>query len=284
MDIAYLVIAYKDPCQIQRLVRALSLSGDVYIHINRKVDITPFLNLLKQEDRLFWSSKRYVVNWGGFSILQATFQLMSDALKTKKYDRYVLLTGQDYPIKSPEYIKKYFKERYDTDFIYGAEYDIVKRQSLREVFFYDKSYILRGLLQIFKEILPHRIFLLLHDYVLYNGNKYPLRGLGPKWSICGSTAEILYSFYTKNKRFNRQFKYMHAPDDSYLPTVYPILFENLIASQEPIFYHLTAIGVLKDKDFESIQETPCLFARKFETGISDGILEKIDREIVKSKG
>ena len=61
---------------------------------------------------------RVSVNWSGFSVVEATLKLMNMVRDTnKKYDYISLISGQDYPIKSNEYIETYFTENQGKEFI-----------------------------------------------------------------------------------------------------------------------------------------------------------------------
>jgi len=51
MKIAYLILAHKDPAHIGRLTRALSDSGDVYIHIDSRFDEDTFRNSVTIKNR-----------------------------------------------------------------------------------------------------------------------------------------------------------------------------------------------------------------------------------------
>ena len=84
---------------LARLVGALAGQGAAfYVHIDRKVDPAPFAQALAaMRDVHFVEPVR--VNWMGFSIVEATLRLMR-AARRQGYDRYSLLSGQDYPIRS----------------------------------------------------------------------------------------------------------------------------------------------------------------------------------------
>ena len=48
VKIAYLVIAYMDPEQLQRLAARLSKTTDVFVHINGNVVLAPFQSALSE--------------------------------------------------------------------------------------------------------------------------------------------------------------------------------------------------------------------------------------------
>src|SRR5690606_33969908 len=101
MKVAHLIMAYKHPVQLEKLVRRLNHpSFDIYIHLDKKIDIENFQFISKQQ-RVFFIKNRKVCNWGGFSfVIAITVSLKEILAKEVKYDYINLLSGQDYPIKS----------------------------------------------------------------------------------------------------------------------------------------------------------------------------------------
>ena len=113
IKIAYIIIAHTDPKHLKTLVSELTKHADVFIHINKLSDIKPFIETfadLQSIHRVKFIDKRYRVHWAGYSILKATFELLENALATEDYDRVILLTGQDYPVKSSRELQKFFTE------------------------------------------------------------------------------------------------------------------------------------------------------------------------------
>ena len=104
MRVAFLLLAHKDPVYIERTVRALSMDGDeVFIHIDRTVDITPFKSRLARIAQLV--GERYGIAWGGFNMVQATNALLETAVQQGSFDYFYLLSGQCFPIKSLSWLK-----------------------------------------------------------------------------------------------------------------------------------------------------------------------------------
>ena len=92
---AYVILAHSNLTVCQELIDEL-LSDErsaVYLHIDAKV---------KQYDPLNGNIhfvKRVKVNWGGESMVEATLNLLEDSLR-EHYDRYVLLSGDSFPINN----------------------------------------------------------------------------------------------------------------------------------------------------------------------------------------
>ena len=69
MNIAYMITAHMDPEQLGRLVKALTYEENVfYIHIDKKVDISPFLELLGDKENVFFIEDRVKDYCAGYSL------------------------------------------------------------------------------------------------------------------------------------------------------------------------------------------------------------------------
>ena len=118
VKIAYLILAHKDPEQIKRLSNRLAKTGDVFIHIDKKSDIKPFIAAIKDNESVFFTEARHSVNWAGWSMVKGYMQLIKDAMKSDKgYDRFVFLTGQDYPLMSDSDIKSEFEKNATVEYV-----------------------------------------------------------------------------------------------------------------------------------------------------------------------
>jgi len=69
MKIAYIIIAHNNPIHLNRLVTAISSTdNDIYIHINKDVDINKFA--LANESNIYLIKERVSVTWGGFHLFK----------------------------------------------------------------------------------------------------------------------------------------------------------------------------------------------------------------------
>src|SRR5271170_7757286 len=108
MRLAHLILAHTNPEQLSRLIGRLTHDGsDIYVHVDLKTDITPFLPI-KESWHVFFIENRVKVNWAGYSQVQSIVNGFKEILGSgKKYDYINLLSGQDYPIKSTEEIHSF---------------------------------------------------------------------------------------------------------------------------------------------------------------------------------
>lgn len=161
VKIAYLIEAHTDINRLVSLCDALILSGDVFIHVDKKTKDASFWNLLdryeKEHSHVVVLKKRHYVAWAGFSQVECFKSLLSESLASeKKYDRFILLSGLDFPVWSPKRIVAFFENNKDKEFVCGynisdCKFDYQLRKIKYYHFFRDvplphKSLLRRGLI------------------------------------------------------------------------------------------------------------------------------------------
>lgn len=138
MRIAYLVLCNTDAAHIGRLARRLVLSASenaVFIHVDKKSPINDeVIRAVIGVPNIRIIEERYKVFWGGFSAINATYALLRAAVNHGKFDRYILLQGADYPIKSNQYIDVFFEDNKDVEYIRA-----VNCATSRNRYFYSKA-------------------------------------------------------------------------------------------------------------------------------------------------
>ncbi|MCB4234526.1 hypothetical protein LDL59_03785 [Kaistella anthropi] len=105
----YLIQAHKNPVQLRRLIDTINTSDSQFvIHIDLKSKLEDFTSLIKS-DNIYFIKNRLDCIWGDYSQVLATINLIEELKNfgAKEEDRIVFLSGQDYPIKSSEYIKDF---------------------------------------------------------------------------------------------------------------------------------------------------------------------------------
>ncbi len=119
MRLCYLILAHQQAGQLRRLVEPLLASGGhVFIHLDAKVPLEPFRSQLPEHPHLHWVAKRQLVQWAGYSMVEATFNLINAATSSgEAFDYYALLSGADYPIQHPQALAAFLREHAGEEFI-----------------------------------------------------------------------------------------------------------------------------------------------------------------------
>ena len=229
MKIAYLILCHKDPEHIDRLVKKVTVGTDniAFIHVDAKSDASLFKKRIQDNKQAVFLQKRTDVRWGGYSSVLATITLMEEALNYGQFDRFVILQGLDYPIKSNAEIDAFFSENADTEFIraqnLSQQKDPKKVYKYRLYHFLDQKHkIFYGLLQkanglfIKLRVIPH----FKRNYALdQKGNKYDIFQGCAHFGLTRKAVEYIVDFHRQNPRFNRYFKTMYTVDEAYFHTI-----------------------------------------------------------------
>ena len=98
--IAYLILAHRQPRHLGRLVEQLDDGNATFlIHVDRNSDIAPFREAVTSK-RAAFLPERLSINWGSWSMVQATLDMLRRAQARGTSDYYQLLSDSCYPIKS----------------------------------------------------------------------------------------------------------------------------------------------------------------------------------------
>lgn len=299
MKIAYIITAYKDAKQLSRLIRALDKSADFFIHIDLKVDITPFYSILSDLKNVFFTTNRFFINWGGFGQVRSQQELLKSVVERGiLYDRVVCISGTDYPLWSNSDIQSEFASNKLKEYIIG--FNITQSTSVaqrRKVvvfhFFRDIRVASTSVKKVFSgasrkimQLLPirRRSYTVMDDKRadVYMGSDY--------WALTYNCARYVYEQMCAQKQLMRYFKFSFVPSEMVVQT---IVFNSPFASSA-IFYNekiynglgpLTPlhyieyngfINTYKMEDYDKLQKSGKMFFRKAESGISDALLDKVD--------
>jgi hypothetical protein len=286
--IHYLILAHKSPKQLQILIDSLSFSESrAYIHVDAKAWIWEIMNL----KGAMYVTKRTSIEWGGFSMVQATLDAFSEILPfMQAWDHLVIMSWQDFPIKSPSYITSFLNQHKWKSFIEyriqpNNEWNILNRviryhfhdlhipewidkfikkmisplypvQSIRNQAF---CYIWQRIVNF---LLPAKTYLV-HNYKIYWGSSWQIISM---WHV-----EYILNFLEtqKGRRFRKEFLTVAGPDELFFQT---ILLNS--SCQDSIINNLQWYidwkkwpwlpRILDQTDISMIKDSWKLFARKFD--------------------
>jgi hypothetical protein len=98
---AFLIIAHHEPELLRRLVGRIDAPwSHAFIHVSKSSAIESFQDLTPASDQVTYLSDRVTCHWCGYSVVEAIFRLLLAAVShERRFTRFVLLSGVDYPIK-----------------------------------------------------------------------------------------------------------------------------------------------------------------------------------------
>jgi len=285
IKIAHLIMAYKEPAQIERLIKKLSHPGfDFYIHVDKKSNFNDFA-YLSSLSNVFFTYTHIKIQWGSYNFTDAIIKCTNEILEKKEGYQFInLMSGQDYPLQSPDYIYNFFKENLHKSFVSfeaeGSDWWKSAIQRIEKYHMTNFSFRGRYIIQfIVNKILPKRKFPL--PYKLYGTN------CTTWWAINRECAKYLVDFFQKNKQLQRFSTFTWAPDEFLIPTILMNSpFKNSIVNNNLRYIDWSGGGahpkVFSSRDLMDLKNSDKLFARKFDLNVDSGILDQIDNFIENS--
>ncbi|RYE31757.1 MAG: hypothetical protein EOP42_10165 [Sphingobacteriaceae bacterium] len=293
MNKAYLIMAHKDPKQVFRLVSRLNDGySEFFIHIDKKAVIAQFQNLKQIGDKVHFT-ERFDATWGGYGLIKPYLS----ALKTvrasgKKFDRIMLLSGQDYPIKSNEAIDRFFKNSPYSNFInYFPIPNLTKwpgtdRGGLYRV---DKYYFGARWYELFCS----KSMNLLATYLPFLRRKIP-NGMKPYigqtwWNLDQYGMNYILDYVDQHPEYMDFHKNTFVADELFVQMIIGnSKDEKLLKSIENTEKRFTIWPkpdsahpkLLSKADIEAIMASDDLFARKFDENVDSEIFDLIDEKIL----
>lgn len=280
MRIAHLILTYTNPQQTERMIRMMYHENfDFYIHVDKKFDINPHL-FLKALPNVYFINNRVDVKWAGFSTVIATFECIKEIVGTGIPYKFInFLSGQDYPLKSPTRIYNFFKENVGKEFLSYRDFKNDWKEGLiRMENYFLSSYSFPGkhrLERLINKIMPNR-------KLPYNLHPY---GKSMFWMLSPEVAMYVVNKVENDKKLRQFFSFSWASDEFVFQTmILNSRYKSKVVNNNYRYIDWSAGGanpkILNETDFEKLEKTEMLFARKFDMVNSPKILDLIDNHIL----
>lgn len=269
---AYLIVAHTDFKVLERLIELLDYpKNDIYVHIDKKVSYEIKYQPATSKLYIVPDDQRIDVRWADCTIAWAEMELYKLAHSHGPYGYYHLMSGIDLPIKSQEYIHRFFEEHNGTEF-YGIMQNAWRTKTkIMYYHFFTKHLrgfgvrskmenILNSVLVKFQKIFP----------IIRSHKEIPILAKGTTWSSL--TEDAVSYLLSKQSYIYKRFRYTFACDEIYKPI---LLINSPFADK---FYSKTDEykGCLRkvdwvrgnpyvwqERDYEELINSDMLFARKF---------------------
>lgn len=295
--LAYIISAYKDAPHLARLIDALDDDADFYVHIDLKADSRPFEELLKDKVTFV---PRHWVSWGGWEQVEYQKELLAAVLHSNvPYSRVVCLSGQDYPLWSNAAIHRYFEEHKETEFIMGMNLTRSgNKPQLSRIkmyhFFRDlkwKNLWWKNKLIVASRQLMRLLPLRKKPTTRLNGKERDVFFGSDYWAITLPCARYVYQQLCTEKKMAHYFKNSFVPSELCIQT---IVFNSPFAPHALLYegtykglYALTPLHLIIYNRFihtmtlvhlPMLHDSGKMFCRKVVSGMSDSLVEAIDKE------
>lgn len=279
-----LVTAFKEPEWFERVVLRLGDAFYFFVHVDTKSSrqiIDGFMAIGRKYKNVKVFS-RYRVNWGGNNHLKAILLLVEKALSSG-IEYCHLITGQDYPIKSVDFLLEEGLKKINylhsiplprSDWKDGG-YDRLIYYNLFDFFDGRKRWGRRMIHYVvaiqrmvsFKRNIPV-------DIDFYGGNTY--------WSLSRECLEYAMDYVSANPAFMQLFDHSFCSEEFFFQTVLlnsPLRDKIVNDDRRFIVWEFrdgSNPATLDNRDIEQVRSSPAYFMRKIAYPQSAGLVNALD--------
>jgi hypothetical protein len=293
LGLAYVVLAHKLPEQVGRLIGRLEHPDDrILVHVDAKQDIEPFereLGPLVDSGRVEWVEQRVKCHWAGPGHLIATLGAAQQAFASgHDFSHLILLTGQDYPIRSTAEIRSFFAGQPDKSFLswsFGDGYDVPDEDRPGNERWHwngDKDRIVKRYYKVPRRKHPLSFPNRLLPFVprrRWPAGLVPAQGLA-YWSLSREAIAYCLDYARRHPELGSYLKRSFAADENYFQMVLlaselaPRLVNEDLRYLNWDVYHPHTITMA---DLEPMLASRKLFARKFDSRVDREVMDALDR-------
>jgi hypothetical protein len=235
------------------------------------------------------------MRWGDFSLTANCQNAVGHLLKSDfKFDYVFCVTGQDYPLKTPDEIRQVLADADGRSFVLHEAFPVARWEpgGMGRLFSYNFVYNHKAY-QFPKWNVPQRrwvrwIYKIINTLVPRRGrfplNMHPFGG-SLHWTLSRTAAEYLEQFVSNNPAYDRRFRFTFASDEVYVQTILansPLknrLIDNDLRYLKWPTPGAASPGVLGQADLPQILASDAVFARKFDVTVDHRVLDLIDQHV-----
>lgn len=302
MELCYIISAYKYPHQLVRLVdRLQGEQTHFFIHYDKRSSDSEFRQIrhrLSGAANVHWL-ERHKCFWGDFGHVRATIKGIQAIIRHRlPCDYTILLTAQDYPIKTntdirgcfaasagrsfmryrPLPVEEIYEERGGLDRIERWHFRLFNQRHGFPLARRFSNPALRLLSAGLHAVLPGRRRFPA-GFTPFWGSSY--------WCLSRECVEYIHEFIARHRRFVDFFHHVAIPDELFFQTILinsplrqRIVNDDLRYIVWP-FAGSPNPAILGTQDFSALAQSGALFARKFDATEDAEILDMIDKDILK---
>ncbi len=292
MKIAILILAFKNPQQLRKLVDVLKTDFDVFIHFDKSSDIA---NEFEEERGVHIINNRHATYWGSSNTLLAVLELLK-AADEKGSDYNILISGQDLPIKSNEQIKEFINTHYK-DHLYHFSLPAERwghGGGLHRInLYWEAKRTAKTTTGKLTQFVVRGAFLFIRSlqkaFSLKRSVRFRAYGGSFSLNFTKEATQYILTFVNNNKEFLSCFSYTRCADEVFFHTIllgfdYP--GKNNIANADLRFQDWETgpdyPRIFTMADIDRCLNAPELFARKFDEQIDPKVIDTILSAVTKN--
>ncbi|MFC7477489.1 beta-1,6-N-acetylglucosaminyltransferase [Dankookia sp. GCM10030260] len=286
MTVAILVLGYREPSVLAAVVPVYRKAGfDIYVHLDAKASVVDYaLAMGDQAQYCRFIQPRTPVFWAGFTMTQATMQLLETALGAKDYTNLALVSDDTLPIVPIARLRTALTTRVERIAIRLLQAGDVFLRRYQEFFYLDHAAtsllgrpietacIDQAFIETFARLLARRRAGKV-DLPLYYGSQW--------WCLTGDAARRVLSLHADRTDLRESFEFSAVPDEMYIQTLVANFAQANGIVQGPVYVDWTQTPkpfvFSRIEQFSNAVSPDHLFVRKVSSQTPDFIKEAIRR-------
>lgn len=276
MKIAYVIAAHRRLDQLERLIRRLDDPETTFVvHVDLRAGTEPYEELRRRTADLenVHYVDRHLGHWGGFGVVRAALKSIRYLVDERvPFDYAALLSGQDYPLRPAEAIRRSLADSDGASFMAYHALPFPgwgKRGGLDRV--EDFHVIGRVVLHL---RLPRKRRV--------PGGLVPFGG-SRTWFLRRELVEHVDTYVRTNPGYVRFFEHTLSPSELFFQTL--ILnseFADSVVNDHRLYLEWrggASPATLTMADMDKLVASDALFARKFDAAVDPDVLDALDAQI-----
>ena len=285
---AILLLAHKEMPLIKELTQKLSKSFEIYIHFDTKMQLSAADEAFLKEHKIHYISE-VKVNWGSWSIGEATVRLMRLALKNPAINYFHIISGQDWVAANVEELYQHFENDSKIYMVYEKAAEVKKNGE--PIIWWQKYYFNYD--RVNRRSMFGKIYhrLLISMQTLLRVDKFKRLGIkeeiyaGANWAdLPRDAVEYCLEYLESHPKFLQMLKTGCFSDEFWMQTIIchePCFKERLLNENYRYIKweekHGSYPAILDEENLAEIQQGDYFFIRKVEAKYSSKLLRQLDR-------
>lgn len=279
MKVAFLILTYKYPEQLDKLIEIMSIDEfTFFVHLDKKIEYKSF-EFISERSNVIFIKNRVEVTWGSSSMNNAIVESYKEILEHDEYDYINVITSHHLPLKPSGDILKHLSDNKGSQFLNAVPYDIEnswwKRCEKRIL-----KYSFVGLKFRGKHRIEYLINSIIHKRTL--PSDYIIAGSPSSYFLTSECVKYILNEFNINKKLIRFFKYVWGPDEFIFATLlYNSKFKEKISDclayiefKEENDGHSK---IMHTSDYDKLKKSGKLFAKKFDPYVDSQIITMINK-------
>lgn len=274
--ICYLILLHHKLEQARRLLARLAGADTAFVlHLDRSVPraaVAKFRSALPGSCPIAFAP-RVRSRWGTYDGARAAIHCIQTALQSEPFDRYILLSGQDYPIANRAQIAEFFRSHRELEYLEAFPRDVTVESTepgWSAHYRFSRYHVWIG---------KHRRVLPL---IRKRPPTIPVCHGATWWALTHPAVSFIAREFETNHALRRYFKSGFLVDEAYIPTLMRSSpFAAHIVGSNLTYAQWTSTSgphpkVLTTADWGSLLAAPQLFARKFDSTVDEALMDMLD--------